>query len=85
MFNLDKFISDSVTFRPVSMFVAGIEAIMEQLRQEIERKIVRVIGGTGLICFSIIKTVLRFGPRSVAVVDFNENDLSVVCAEVCSR
>lgn len=25
MFNLDKFISDSVTFRPVSMFVPGIE------------------------------------------------------------
>ena len=26
MFNLDKFISDSVTFRPVSMFVPDIEA-----------------------------------------------------------
>ena len=26
MFNLDKFIADSVTFRPVSMFVPDIEA-----------------------------------------------------------
>lgn len=26
MFNLDKFISDSVTFRPVSMFAPDIEA-----------------------------------------------------------
>lgn len=26
MFNLDKFISDSVTFRPVSVFAADIEA-----------------------------------------------------------
>ena len=26
MFNLDKFIADSVTFRPVSMFAADIEA-----------------------------------------------------------
>ena len=25
MFNLDKFISDSVTFRPVNMFVPDIE------------------------------------------------------------
>ena len=26
MFNLDKFIADSVTFRPVSMFAPDIEA-----------------------------------------------------------
>lgn len=26
MFNLDKFISDSVTFRPVSMFATDIQA-----------------------------------------------------------
>lgn len=26
MFNLDKFIADNVTFRPVSMFVPDIEA-----------------------------------------------------------
>ena len=35
MFNLDKFISDSVTFRPVSMFNSDIEANKEQLTQEI--------------------------------------------------
>lgn len=29
MFNLDKFIADSVTFRPVSMFAADIEANKE--------------------------------------------------------
>lgn len=29
MFNLDKFISDSVTFRPESMFKADIEANKE--------------------------------------------------------
>ena len=31
MFNLDKFIADSVTFRPVSMFAADIEANKEKL------------------------------------------------------
>ncbi len=31
MFNLNIFISDSVTFRPVSMFAADIEANKEKL------------------------------------------------------
>lgn len=31
MFNLDKFISDSVTFRPVSMFAADIDAVCNDL------------------------------------------------------
>lgn len=38
MFNLDKFISDSVTFRPISMFAADIEANREKLTQEIKGK-----------------------------------------------
>ena len=33
MFNLDRFISDSVTFRPVSMFAADIEANKEKLTE----------------------------------------------------
>lgn len=33
MFNLDKFIAESVTFRLVSMFVADIEANKETLTQ----------------------------------------------------
>lgn len=33
MFNLDKFISDSVTFRPSSMFKGDIEANAEKLTQ----------------------------------------------------
>ena len=35
MFNLDKFIADSVTFRPVSMFAADTEANKEVLTREI--------------------------------------------------
>ena len=40
MFNLDKFIADSATFRPVSMFVADIEANKEKLTAEIKGKMV---------------------------------------------
>ena len=36
MFNLDKFIADSVTKRPVSMFAADIEANKETLLKEIK-------------------------------------------------
>ena len=38
MFNLDKFISDSVTFRPSSMFATDIQANVEVLTREIRGK-----------------------------------------------
>ena len=46
MFNLDKFIAESVTFRPVSMFAADIEANKETLTREIKGKKVCVIACT---------------------------------------
>ena len=45
MFNLDKFIAESVTFRPVSMFAADIEANRETLTREIKGKKVCVVNG----------------------------------------
>lgn len=76
MFNLDKFIADSVTFRPASMFKGDIEANAAKLNQEIKGKKVCVIGGAGSIGSSFIKAVLRFEPASVVVVDLNENGLA---------
>lgn len=84
MFNLDKFISDSVTFRPVSMFKADIEANKETLTHEIKDKKVCVIGGAGSIGSSFIKAVLRFEPKSVVVVDLNENGLAELVRDVRS-
>ena len=84
MFNLDKFISDSVTFRPVSMFTQDIEANKEKLTQEIKGKKVCVIGGAGSIGSSFIKAVLRFEPASVVVVDLNENGLAELARDVRS-
>ena len=84
MFNLDKFISDSVTFRPISMFAADIEANREKLTQEIKGKKVCVIGGAGSIGSSFIKAVLRFEPASVVVVDLNENGLAELVRDVRS-
>ena len=50
MFNLDKFIAESVTFRPVSMFAPDIEENGERVTGEIWGKMVCVIvgGGTGV-------------------------------------
>ena len=84
MFNLDKFISDSVTFRPVSMFAPDIEANKEVLTREIRGKKVCVIGGAGSIGSSFIKAVLRFEPASVVVVDLNENGLAELVRDVRS-
>ena len=84
MFNLDKFIADSVTFRPVSMFAADIEANKEKLTEEIKGKKVCVIGGAGSIGSSFIKAVLRFEPKSVVVVDLNENGLAELVRDVRS-
>ena len=49
MFNLDKFISDSVTFRRVSMLGPDIETKREKLTEEIKGKKVCVIGRAGAI------------------------------------
>ena len=84
MFNLDKFIADSVTFRTVSMFAADIEANKDRLSVEIKGKKVCVIGGAGSIGSSFIKAVLRFEPKSVVVVDLNENGLAELVRDVRS-
>ena len=84
MFNLNKFIADSVTKRPVSMFVPDIEANKENLTKEIKGKKVCVIGGAGSIGSSFIKAVLRFEPASVVVVDLNENGLAELVRDVRS-
>lgn len=84
MFNLEKFIADSVTYRPESMFAPDIEANKETLTCEIKGKTVCVIGGAGSIGSSFIKAVLRFEPKSVVVVDLNENGLAELVRDVRS-
>ncbi|MCI7273130.1 UDP-N-acetylglucosamine 4,6-dehydratase [bacterium] len=84
MFNLSKFIGDYVTGRPVSMFEADIKANSQKLTAEIKDKKVCVIGGAGSIGSSFIKAVLRFEPKSVVVVDLNENGLAELVRDVRS-
>lgn len=84
MFNLNKFIVDSVTSRPVSMFAADIEANKVKLTKEIKGRKVCVIGGAGSIGSWFIKSILRFEPATVVVVDLNENGLAELVRDVRS-
>ena len=84
MFNLDKFIADSVTFRSASMFEPDIHANAETLTREIEGKSVCVIGGAGSIGSSFIKAVLRFRPGKLVVIDLNENGLAELTRDIRS-
>lgn len=84
MFNLDKFIGDYITGRPVSMFETDIKANSQKLTAEIKDKKVCVIGGAGSIGSSFIKAVLRFEPKSIVVVDLNENGLAELVRDVRS-
>ena len=84
MININNFISQHVTGRTISMFLPDIEANKETLSQEIKGKKVCVIGGAGSIGSSFIKAVLRFEPKSVVVVDLNENGLAELVRDVRS-
>ena len=84
MFNLDKFIADSVTHRPSSMFEGDIQANAARLTKEIEGKSVCVIGGAGSIGSSFIKAVLRFKPGKLVVIDLNENGLAELTRDIRS-
>lgn len=84
MFNLNKFISDSITKRPKSLFAADIENNKEKLQQEIEGKSVCVIGGAGTIGSSFIRAVLPFKPSKLIVIDLNENGLAELTRDLRS-
>ena len=84
MFNLQKFITDSVIKRPHSMFAADIEANSETLRREIEGKKVCVVGGAGSIGSSFIRAVLPFRPATLVVIDLNENGLAELTRDLRS-
>lgn len=75
MRNIDRFVKEYVTFRPVSMFAVDIEANRDTLTKEIKNKNVCVIGGAGSIGSSFIKSILPFCPKQLVVIDLNENGL----------
>ena len=84
MKNLERFIKKHITHRDISLFAPDVEANKETLSKEINNKKVCVIGGAGSIGSSFIKSILRFEPKSVVVVDLNENGLAELVRDVRS-
>lgn len=84
MFNLNKFISDSITMRQESLFAEDIENNRAELAREIEGKSVCVIGGAGTIGSSFIRAVLPFKPSKLVVIDLNENGLAELTRDLRS-
>lgn len=84
MFDLNRFIAESVIKRPNSLFAADIEGNKEELTKEIKDKTICVIGGAGTIGSNFIKSVLRFEPQSIVVIDLNENGLAELVRDVRS-
>ena len=83
-FNIDNFIAECITKRKESLFASDISANMKQLRTCIEGKTLLVIGGAGSIGSSFIKACLPFKPRSLVVVDINENGLAELTRDLRS-
>ncbi len=84
MKNLERFIKKHITHRDISLFAPDVEANKETLSKEIKNKKVCVIGGAGSIGSSFIKSILRFEPKSMVVVDLNENGLAELVRDVRS-
>lgn len=84
MFDLNKFIGQYVTKRSKSMFLNDIEENKDNLTKKIKGKSVLVIGGAGSIGSSFIKALLPFEPKSLIVVDTNENALAELTRDLRS-
>lgn len=82
--DIPSFISKHVTKRSQSMFKNDIQLNHNELSLNIKGKRVLVIGGAGTIGSSFIKSVLRFEPSKLVVVDTNENGLTELTRDLRS-
>lgn len=84
MIDLNQFIKNNITFRPVSMFASDIEANKSKLSEEVSGKSLLVIGGAGSIGSSFIRAILPFKPSKLVVIDLNENGLAELTRDLRS-
>lgn len=83
-FDIKNFISSKVLKRNISLFEADMIENNEILRKQISNQSVLVIGGAGTIGSSFIKQLLPFKPKSLVVVDINENGLTELTRDLRS-
>ncbi len=83
-FDLNEFISASVTKRRESLFNTEIKAKDRILSSRIQGRSALVIGGAGSIGSAFIKALLHYRPASLVVVDNNENGLTELVRDLRS-
>ena len=81
---LNDFISKYITNRKQSMFLTDIDINNGKLESKLFGKSVLVIGGAGSIGSSYIRAILPFKPKSLVVVDINENALAELTRDLRS-
>lgn len=62
--------------RSESLFTEDLTANLDALREAIRGSRILVIGGAGSIGSETLKTIVRFSPHTVHVIDHNENGLA---------
>jgi FlaA1/EpsC-like NDP-sugar epimerase len=83
-FNLEQFISTHITHRAENLLTDDFANNDLELHKQIDGKSVLVIGGAGTIGSYYIKTLLRFKPRRLYVIDTNENGLTELVRDLRS-
>ena len=84
MFNLNNFVAKHVTRRKTSLFLADLESNRYSINEKVNGKTVLVIGGAGSIGSSFIRAILPFEPKTLVVVDTNENALAELTRDLRS-
>lgn len=64
--------------RAASLFAEDIRAVSQELSERIAGRRFLFIGAAGSIGLSTLRTIARFGPAAVHVVDHNENGIAEV-------
>ena len=82
--DINTFILKYVVKREQSLFAQDILDNRSQLYEKIKDKSVLVIGGAGSIGSSFIKQILPYEPKTLVVVDINENGLAELTRDIRS-
>jgi FlaA1/EpsC-like NDP-sugar epimerase len=72
------------TGRKESLFAKDVETNRRLLEENIRGSRVAVIGAAGSIGFSVVKNLLRFNPKGIALIDLSENNLVEVVRDLRS-
>lgn len=84
LIDIPQFIRTYITKREKSFFEQDIQRNYDLLTSKIQGKSILVVGGAGSIGSSYIKSILRFRPKKIIVVDTNENGLTELVRDLRS-